>query len=145
MANAPSSPTPANLPVLHGSLLASLVGMAGIFAFLLYGTTGPLLGNASNVAMVAMVLAAVSLVLTAVAVGLLRSRVAPRPASQAIEVYWGTPDHLRAALMLWVVIEQAGVIGLVGWLLTGAMAPALAGLVAVTAMLLHSPRLLAGR
>jgi len=146
MATAPSFAPSARLPLVHGSLLFSLLGMAGVFAFfLLYGSTGPLLGEASNLTLVAMALAGVSLVLTVVAVGLLRPRLPPRPASQTLQAYWEAPEQVRAALMLWVVIEQGGVVGLVGWLLTGSAAPAVAGLVAITAMVLHSPGYLAGR
>lgn len=144
MAAPTSAPPVPNLTLLHGALLMGLVVVAGVAAFLLFGRTGPLLAADSGTATIGFVMAAVSLGVTAMAVAFLRPRLPPRPSGQSAGDYWAIPGHARSALLLWVALEQGGFIGLVGWLLTGSLAAALAGLVAVAALVMFPPARLAG-
>lgn len=143
-----AAPAPRSLPrpsVVHGFLLLGLVITGAVFGYLLYGGRGPLLSGGGDPDPLGLIVAGVGLVLVAVGVAILRPRVPPRPATVTEEAYWAEPDHFKAALLLWMVLEQGGFAGLVGWLLTGSLASALAALAAVGALVVFQPAQLAGR
>jgi hypothetical protein len=111
-----------------------IVVVAGVFIMLRQSTTarfsvGPTVG---------WVLAGLALVQLAVVVGFLVPRMPLRPADQSPDQYWSTvarPD----AIILWIMIDGAGLASWVGYLLSGAVVPAGVGVLAVAALILLRP------
>jgi hypothetical protein len=91
-----------------------------------------------------LVLAGVSVVLLAVAVSVLRPRVPERGPEQAPDQYWNEPRSRGSAIMLWASIEGAGLVGVVGYFLTGGTAPAVAFALAFGSLVLLRPERLEG-
>jgi hypothetical protein len=113
-----------------------------VLGYLVYFGPGPLLGAGS---MVGYLLAAPSLMVLALGLTLLRGRVPPRSPTQSLSDYWGDRHHFGRGLAVWVAAEQAVMLGLVGWLLSGSLVALGAGLVAIALLVLHGPAALATR
>lgn len=73
---------------------------------------------------IALTVAAISALLIAVTV--VRPRVPPQAPEQTTDMYWGDVTVRMTVLVLWVAVEGAGLLGAVGYILTGAPAPAIA-------------------
>lgn len=73
---------------------------------------------------IALAVAAVSVLVVAVTV--VRPRVPPQAPEQTPDMYWGDATVRMTVIVLWAAVEGAGLLGAVGYLLTGATAPAIA-------------------
>ena len=70
---------------------------------------------------------------------MLKPRVPGRRPSQSIGEYWSTPDVTAKVFLVWFLMEGAGVLGAVGYFLTGAPLPAAAMLLAIVVFWLNGP------
>ena len=110
-----------------------LVALGTVFALLSYLGVAPLLDLPDDTnALFAYVMSAVTGVLIVVAVLVLKPGVPERRGSQSVQEYWSTPAAQRA-LLVWFVLEGAGTLSLMGFLLTGETAAAVAAGVAMVA------------
>jgi hypothetical protein len=128
--------------MVHRALVVGSVVLMLVFGYLVYFGPGPLLGVGT---MVGYLLAAPSLMVLALGLTVLRARIPPRGSSQTMRDYWADRRHFGLALVVWVAAEQAVILGLVGWLLSGSLVALGAGLVAMAALILNGPVALASR
>ena len=93
----------------------------------------------------------VGLMLPGIGVGLValastfaRRRIPERRFDQSPDTFWANPDATGGAIVLWALIEGAGLVGWVGYLLTGVTAAAVAAVIAIGALLVFRPARLEG-
>src|SRR5207249_4400815 len=121
--------------IIHIALVLGLVLIAGMF-FVLRQRTGLMLGVGP---FLGVVLAAIALVNLTLALGFLAPRLPRRPADQSPDDYWMRNETRGAAIILWALVEGAGLLSWIGYLLTGAWVPAAVGVLAVAALALLGP------
>jgi hypothetical protein len=124
-------------PVLHRSLLTSLLLVTGVLVVLRSGDTGaPPLDGGNQ--MLGYTLSALSFVLVAVAVLFLKPRVPVRQERQPVEEYWSAVT--TTILPMWFIMEAAGVIAVVGYFLTGMTVAAVAIAVSIGLFIWYGPK-----
>jgi hypothetical protein len=67
-----------------------------------------------------------------------------RPSGEPIDAYWANAQNRAPATLVWVVAESAGIIAVVGYLMTGNSVPLAAGLLAAAVLIALRPARLAG-
>jgi hypothetical protein len=117
--------------ILHGALVVGLVLVGGTFYVLLRVLQGPL-GGAPNIGVV---LAGLAVGLLVVASTVLRRRVPERRFDQSQDEYWASVESRGASIVLWAVVDGAGLIGWVGYVLTGGAAPAAAAVLSIVTLI----------
>jgi hypothetical protein len=126
--------------IMHSALVAGVV-LLGAAVFFLVRVREQALGGRRQLATI---LAAVSIGVVGIAAVFLRPRIPERSAQDSPQVYWGATPGRSAVIMLWAVTEGASLIGWVGYLLTGATAPALAAILATVVLIWYRPSRLEG-
>jgi hypothetical protein len=127
--------------ILYAALVVGLVLMGVVLAVARrFGQTQSFSGGVT----IGMVLAGVGVVQLAVATVFLRSRMPERQADQSADAYWMTPEARVAAIVLWGVVQSAGLFASVGYFLTGAVAPVVVDAGAFIALALFRPSRLEG-
>ncbi len=123
--------------VIHLALTVGLT-LCGVMLFIVRRVEqlpelvqGPFVGTALTVAAIAAVVVAVTVI---------RPRVPPQAPDQTRDMYWGDATVRTTALVLWAVVDGAGLLAAVGYLLTGATAPAIALALAIVALATLGPR-----
>lgn len=127
--------------ILHAALLASLTLVGAVFYFVRRATFLAPIAGAALVSRALIIVAAVTLFL---ATTMLRRRLPERPLGQDARGYWSDGAARSAAIVLWAATEGAGMLGAVGYLLTGGAALAGAFLLALAALVLFRPGRLEG-
>jgi hypothetical protein len=139
------APQLANAPrvvrILHTALLGGLI-LSGAMLYLVRRVLQP--PSVGEARVLTLVLAVVSVVLLVIAVGALRPKIPDRRPEQDVNAYWGDADSRGSAIVLWAAIEGAGLVGAIGYFLTGATAPAVAFALAFAALALFRPGRLEG-
>lgn len=130
-----------NVSVIHRSLMAGYSTILAVFAYLMFSASGPLIPDST---VIGYALAVTSLTLLGLAVTLFRGRVPHRAKEQPVAEFWARGATSVSAVVLWAVMEAAGTLGLVGWFLSGNLVALAAGLGALGALVIYSPRQLAG-
>ena len=124
-------------PVLHRSLLTSLLLVTGVLVVLRSGDTGESpLGGGNH--MLGYGLSALSFVLVAVALLLLKPRVPVRQERQPVEEYWSSAT--KTVLPMWLIMEAAGTIAVVAYFLTGVRFAAVAIAVSIGLFIWYGPK-----
>jgi hypothetical protein len=126
--------------ILHGALVLGLALAGGVFFMLLRVRGQPLEGGPN----LGPVLAGAAAGLLLLAALFLRRRVPPRRYDQTPEAYWTSVEIRGASILLWAVVDGAGLLGWVGYVLTGASVPAAAAVLALVVLLLFRPSRLEG-
>jgi hypothetical protein len=121
--------------VLHRSLLTGQLILTGVMIVLRSGDTGT---QSEDNQMLGYGLSALSLVLVAVALLLLKPRVPVRAGRQPVEEYW--TSAASAILPMWFVMEGAGLIAIVGYFLTGQTVAAVAIAISIGAFIWYGPK-----
>jgi len=126
--------------ILHAALAIGLSVVAATFVLVLRSlgpllTTTPLIGYAT---------VGLGLANLAVVVGFFRPRIPQRPVDQLPDEYWATTEARAAVIVIWAMIEGAGLISLVGYLLTGSVVPAAVAALAIVTLIVLRPALLEG-
>jgi hypothetical protein len=75
-----------------------------------------------------------------VAVTVVRPRVPEQAAEQTPDMYWGDATVRMTVMVLWAAVEGAGLLGAVGYFLTGATAPAIALVIGIVTLASLGPR-----
>ncbi len=125
--------------ILHLALAGGLALVGGVF-FVLESAGGPWGG--ARIPGVGF--AAVSVAQIVVALGWFRPRVPARSFNQSVEDYWSSADIRGAAILVWALLEGAGLFSWVGYLLTGGIFPAAAALLALVLLVGVRPSRLEG-
>lgn len=113
--------------ILHLALAGGLALVGGVFLVLESAAGGPLSGpRIPGVAF-----AVVSVAQIVIALGWFRQRVRPRAFSQSVEDYWSSADIRGAAIVVWALLEGAGLFSWVGYLLIGGIVPAATAVLAL--------------
>jgi|SRR5687768_11272237 len=133
---------PATAPLLHRSLGTSLVLVAAVLLVLRYRGLAPTLPP-DSITLIAYTLSGFCAVLVAVALFVIKPRVPERRPHQSVEEYWSTPDVGTKVVLVWFLMEGAGMMAAVGYLLTGEPVSALAMGLAIVAFWLCGPNLFA--
>jgi hypothetical protein len=113
----------ANAPLLHRFLGIGATGLA-IVMVLLRVNAGPLPADDPFLSGMGYAFATISLILIAVAVLVLSRRVPERRLGQSVDEYWATPAVLAPVNLVWFVSEGAAILSIVGYFMTGQLAPA---------------------
>jgi hypothetical protein len=125
--------------ILHGSLAAGLGLALAVFLFLRYRGVVPLLRADTARDLIALAMSGAACVAIAVGLLALRPRVPRREPGQTVDAYLDREDVIAAALPIWALCEGGGMIGAVGFALTGAIAPAIVGVASLVALLFYGP------
>ena len=125
--------------MMHFALVTGLALAGGTFALVIRAQGRPLGGPP----ILGFVLAGIAVSLLIVAIAIVRPKVPERPSDQPPETYWDSADARAAAVMLWAVVDGAGLAGCVGYLFTGGVAPAGAAVLAILILLTFRPSRLA--
>jgi small-conductance mechanosensitive channel len=123
-------------PVLHRSLLTSLLLITGVMVVLRSGDSGA--SGTSGNQMLGYAFSALSFVLVAVALLYLKPRVPARRERQPVEEYWSSVTG--TILPMWFVMEAASVIAVVGYFLTGLTVTAVAIAVSIGLFIWYGPK-----
>ena len=124
-------------PVLHRSLLTSLLLVTGVLVVLRSGDTGASpLGGGNH--LLGYGLSALSFVLVAVAVLFLKPRVPVRKERQPVEEYWASVT--KTILPMWFIMEAAGTIAVVAYFLTGVTVAAVAIAASIGLFIWYGPK-----
>jgi len=126
--------------ILHAALAIGLSVVAGTFVFVLR-SLGPSLPNTP---LIGYATAGLGLANLAVAAGFFRPRIPQRRTDQSPDDYWVTTEARAAAIVIWAMIEGAGLISLVGYLLTGNVVPAAVAALAIVTLIVLRPSRLEG-
>lgn len=123
--------------VLHVALTLGLT-LAGVMVFIMRRVQElPPLVQSPAVG-IALAVAAISALVVAVAV--VRPRMPPQSPEQTPDTYWGDATVRTTALVLWAAVDGAGLLGAVGYLLTGATAPLIALVIGIVTLATLGPR-----
>lgn len=126
--------------ILHTALLSGLL-LCGAILYLVRRLQPPSVGG---LPIVNLVFALVSVALLVIALGAVRPKVPDRRSEQDSAAYWSDAGSLGIALVLWSMIEGAGLVGAVGHFLTGGIAPAVAFALALATLAMLGPGRLEG-
>jgi hypothetical protein len=134
-------PAPARaVRVMHFALTAG-VTLAGAVCILLVRFQHLSFGISRDVGLM---LPGIGVGLVALASTFARRRIPERRFDQSPDTFWANPDATGGAIVLWALIEGAGLVGWVGYLLTGVTAAAVAAVIAIGALLVFRPARLEG-
>ena len=126
--------------LLHAALTGGLALVGAIFVVLLR----VLNGSWGGARIPAFAFAGIALVQIGFALTVWRRRIPPRRLEQSVEDYWSSNALRSSCIVLWALLEGAGLFALVGYLLTGGIVAAAIGLVALLALVGVPPRRLEG-
>ena len=87
---------------------------------------------------IALTVAAASALVVAVMV--VRPRVPEQTPEQTPDTYWDDATVRMTVIVLWAAVEGAGLLGAVGYILTGATAPAIALVIGIVTLASLGPR-----
>ena len=120
MALAPGQPRQATLALLHRFLGLGVTFVAVVFFGLTLMGIGPLLTkDDESVATIGWAMKGATIVLTAVALLVLRPRIPKPQPGQTPAQFWATPANVQAAQLVWFILEAACILASIGFLLTG--------------------------
>ena len=122
--------------IIHLSLTAGPLVAAGLLFYLRRITGG---GPQIDAPGLALGLAVAGVALAAFALAVLRSREPDGTPEKTPDAFWSDLKTRGRAIALWAVLESAALIGLVGYYLTGALAPLAASGIAIGALVLMRP------
>lgn len=126
--------------LIHAALFGGVVIAAVVVALALGRAAPP--PQLAPVALYALPAAAVAALLLAALV--LRPRIPERASGDSPDAYWARPEVRAAAVTLWAVIEGAGLIGVVGYVITGRSVMLIVTVIAVAAGVVFRPGNLEG-
>jgi|SRR2546422_369122 len=126
--------------ILHATLVLGQIVVGATFFYLLRAQGQPLGGGP----LIGYVTAGLALVNLTAGLGLLRSRIPQRRMDQSPDDYWGTNEARAPSIMIWAMIEGAGLLSWVGYFLTGGIVPAAVAVLSIVALIMLRPSRLEG-
>jgi hypothetical protein len=122
--------------MIHLALALGLTLCGVVFFIVRQAEQLPALVQAPAVG-IALTVAAISALVVAVTV--VRPRVPEQAPEQTPDMYWGDATVRMTVMVLWAAVEGAGLLGAVGYLLTGATAPAIALVIGIVTLATLGP------
>ena len=113
----------AGAPLLHRFLGIGATGLA-IALVLMRAVAGQPPADDPFLVVMGYVVGTISLVLIAIAVLVLSRRVPERRLGQTVDAYWMEPAVVASVNLVWFVSEGAAILSIVGYYITGQLAPA---------------------
>lgn len=138
----PATSAPAAVATLHRILGIGLLGGVAVFVGLRYFGIGAI-PDGSTSRTVAYALAGIALVLTGIAVFILRPRVPSRSPVEPVDQFWARPEVATKMVQIWFYLEGAGTLAAAGYLFTGDLVTAIAAGLAIAAYWWSGPHLFA--
>jgi uncharacterized membrane protein len=126
--------------ILHAALVIGSI-LAGVTFFFVLRVIGPSFGNAP---LVGYLTAGLGLANLAFALGFFRSKIPQRPMDQAPDDYWMTNEARAPAVIVWAMVESAGLLSWIGYLLTGGIVPAAVAVLSIVSLIMLRPSQLEG-
>jgi hypothetical protein len=124
--------------VVHAALIGGLVVVCVVFGLLTYAAhAAPLLPPGNGATMMGYVLAGCGVAAMVLAFVIAKPRIPERRSGQHEAAYW--QEAIYPAIAFWAVFEGAGIVGAIGALLTGLLAPALVVVLAVVGLVAFGP------
>jgi hypothetical protein len=120
---------------MHFALVGGLV-LAGVAVIVLVRVQGRPLVDQPNVGIV---LAGLAIGLLIVAVAVLRRRIPERRFDQSPDAFWASAETRGVSILLWAVVDGAGLVSWVGYAFTGGMAPAAAAVLSILTLIVFRP------
>ena len=126
--------------ILHAALVIGSI-LVGIVFFFVVRRNGPAFRDDP---LAGYLTAGLGLANLAVVIGFFRPRIPQRRMDQRPDEYWMTSEARGAAIVLWAMVEAAGLISWVGYYLTGRAVPAAVAALAVVTLITLRPSRLEG-
>ena len=126
-------------PLLHRFLAMGITMLAAVFLFLRSTGFEPIPSSDSSTLVIGYSLSGLVVALLAVAFLVFKPRVPQQGPRQSIAEYWSSPDTTQKVFLVWFLMEGAGVMGAIGYLLTGQLVSAVAMGVAIAVFWLNGP------
>jgi hypothetical protein len=128
-----------NAPLLHTMLgIAQLIVAAALVIARVSGLGGGE-SPAQDLATIGYSMAAISIVMIVVSLGVLKPRVPGRRPGQSVAAFWADPGVTARATPVWFLLEGAAVVSAVGYFLSGLAVAALMIAVAIGAFWIAGP------
>jgi hypothetical protein len=131
--------TPATVPLLHRFLGIGMVVLAVVFTGMFAVGIGPLIKEPGLERQLAWIMTGISLALGATALLVLKPRVPERRPGQSVQEYWSNVEIASKAMTTWFLLEGAGVLAAIAFLLTGLSAAGLVMAVTIAAFWMTGP------
>jgi len=126
--------------ILHAALVIGSI-LVGIVFFFVVRRNGPAFRDDP---LAGYLTAGLGLANLAFAIAFFRPRIPQRRMDQGPDEYWMTNEARGAAIVLWAMVEAAGLIPWVGYYLTGRAVPAAVAALAVVTLITLRPSRLEG-
>jgi hypothetical protein len=138
----PPTAAQSNAPLLHRFLGIGLMVTA---AALVMARHAGALGDPpeNDLRVVGYALAGVSVILATVALMVVKPRVPERRVGQPVAQYWSQPDVSSRAMLVWFVLEGAGIVASIGYFLAGVPVAAGMMVLAIAAFWFTGPNVFA--
>jgi hypothetical protein len=117
--------------------------VSGVSLVLTYLGIAPILPAGTVTPTIAYVPSVIAVALLVVALFVLRPRVPGCPPGLSVEEFWSTPEMGGKVLPIWLLLDGAGMIAAVGYVITSQPASAFAMCLAIAAYWLCGPDLFA--
>jgi len=131
--------TQALLPLLHRFLGIGLVIVAVVFVGLRSFGIPEAFPPGQATETLAYVMSGVGMAMAAFAILVTRRRVPPRRPGQSEEQYWATQEVAMAVMPVWFLLEGAGIVAGVGYLLTAAPVTAVTAVILIVVYWWYGP------
>ncbi len=137
------TPQKVDQTLLHRILGIGVTTVAAVFLVLTYLGIAPILREPDGFEqIVAYVLSGVAAAVVAVALLIVKPRIPDRVFGQSVEEYWSEPKMRENVLLIWFLLEGAGILAAIGFFLTGAVVSAIAMGGAIVIYWLSGPKVL---
>jgi hypothetical protein len=137
------TPQKADQTLLHRILGIGVTTVPAVFLALTYLGIAPILREPDGFEqIVAYVLSGVAGAVVAVALLIVKPRIPDRVFGQSVEEYWSEPKMRENVLLIWFLLEGAGILAAIGFFLTGAVVSAIAMGGAIVIYWLSGPKVL---
>ncbi|HMG17691.1 MAG TPA: hypothetical protein VK573_03115 [Gemmatimonadales bacterium] len=124
--------------IIHAALVIGLL-LAGATFFLVMQVQRP-----DHMPSIGLALGGIALAILAGSFAFLRGRVPERRSDQSSNDYWQANENRGPAIVLWVGVESAGILSLMGYIIGGQITPAAVAVLAIIALILVRPARLEG-
>jgi Na+/H+-dicarboxylate symporter len=126
--------------IIHAALVIGSV-LVGITFFLVVRLNG---ASFANTPVLGYVTAGLGLANVALALAIFRPKIPRRSLDQAADDYWAGNDTRDPSIIVWAMIEGAGLVSWVGYFMTGSLVPAAVAVLSIITLITLRPGRLEG-
>jgi hypothetical protein len=128
---------------LHQFLGIGLIAIAAVFLLLRYVGIAPIMRPADQQPAFAYVFGGIGIALLLYGLLVVKPRAPARDPTQSVDQFWSTPANAAKVLRVWFVLEGAGMLSAVGFLMTGSTFAGIVMVVAIGAYWMCGPTMFA--